>query len=519
MDQKQSVIIQDRIENWPTGVNFPALVLRMSPVDFDKKLGLKFETELDGLDYFDASVLRINGSPFVLRRHHGAPLPGTTLLIDSQSASKLNLVSLFKEAFQLSEADISWTSPLLEDLVPINSDIAIPLHPVAPFERDFVRTILGRLLEPKPRIQILFGPRQVGKTTGAKQIMQAWRGPKLYVSADTIHADVEWLTEQWQKAIILGKECLLVIDEFQKIEGWREVIKDLWDSTSEKSKMRVILLGSNSLLINAKSSDIVKSESLAGRFEKTYISHWGYQETKKAFGFSLEKFLRYGGYPGSFEYIGDLDRWTKYLEQSIFLPVINIDILQTQNIRKQASFTRLFEKLCQASGSEVSFRDLLSDIQESGNVNLIKDYLKLYESVFLFKTLSNYASKTKLKASSPSILPRTTSLVTFHEGRKGILSQKKDQNLLKLAIGQDLLRVSESLYYWREGKSSVDYILEKGDRLWAIQVKSLSSQPTKKSGLENLKKSLKLTGSISVDEETYDAFSKNPEGFLEEFSI
>ncbi|NBO38575.1 ATP-binding protein, partial [bacterium] len=79
--------------------------------------------------------------------------------------------------------------------------------------RNFETELRGRLAEPSPLIQVLLGPRQVGKTTGILRIFESWLGKKHFVSADdTLQASQIWLTEQWQMASSLGEGSLLVID-------------------------------------------------------------------------------------------------------------------------------------------------------------------------------------------------------------------------------------------------------------------------------------------------------------------
>src|ERR1039457_2723419 len=171
-----------------------------------------------------------------------------------------------------------------------------------PYERPFVVQLEKRLLSNQPLIQVLVGPRQVGKTTGMRQLLARYPANNHYANADDLLVtDRTWLLEQWQKALLLGEGTLLVIDEVQKIQNWSETIKLLWDKNPHK--LRVVVLGSSSLQIQTG-----LTESLAGRFELTRIYHWTYSELKISFGYDLERYLLYGGYPGSSAYEGDFDR-------------------------------------------------------------------------------------------------------------------------------------------------------------------------------------------------------------------
>ena len=189
------------------------------------------------------------------------------------------------------------------------------------YERPFVAQLENRLAGEKPLIQVLVGPRQVGKTTGIRQLLERTPCTSHFANADDLLVtDRTWLLEQWQKALLLGDGTLLVIDEIQKILNWSETLKSLWDKNP--GRLRVVVLGSSSLQIQTG-----LTESLAGRFELTRVYHWTYSELATAFGYDLERFLLYGGYPGAVPFENEFDRWYAYLKDSIVEAVIGKDIL------------------------------------------------------------------------------------------------------------------------------------------------------------------------------------------------
>ena len=96
--------------------------------------------------------------------------------------------------------------------------------------RDFTHTLKTRLAEDLNFIQVVIGPRQVGKTTGLEQIISEWKGPSLMVTADELAApNRDWLSLQWQRAEQKGPGTLLVVDEVQKISQWSDTVKYLYD--------------------------------------------------------------------------------------------------------------------------------------------------------------------------------------------------------------------------------------------------------------------------------------------------
>lgn len=191
----------------------------------------------------------------------------------------------------------------------------MPIH--SPFKRNAWSVLIRRVQEPRKFIQVVTGPRQVGKTTLVLQLFEAFAGRSHYASADEpALRDTSWIGQQWETARALGvggKNALLALDELQKIPGWSETVKRLWDEDSRKHRpLKVILLGSSPLLLQRG-----LTESLAGRFETLHLSHWSYREMKEAFGWSWEQYVFFGGYPGSAHLIGEEQRWKRYIVDSL----------------------------------------------------------------------------------------------------------------------------------------------------------------------------------------------------------
>lgn len=119
------------------------------------------------------------------------------------------------------------------------------------------------------------GPRQAGKTTLARQVMEELECPAHYASADeTTLRDRTWLEQQWDAARLKARNgksgALLVLDEIQKVPGWPDLVKFLWDAdTHAQLPLKVLLLGSSPLLIQSG-----LTQSLAGRFEIIAVTYW-----------------------------------------------------------------------------------------------------------------------------------------------------------------------------------------------------------------------------------------------------
>ena len=337
-------------------------------------------------------------------------------------------------------------------------------------KREFVVDLQKRLQEELNFIQVVLGPRQVGKTTGLEQITKAWNKPFLMVSADEVSVpDQSWIDFQWKRARELKGEALLVIDEIQKINDWSAAVKYLFDQDRKQKRLKVVLLGSASLSLQKG-----LSESLAGRYEVIVAHHWSLNECKEAFGWGLEEFLKFGGYPAASELIHDVPRWKKYIRDSIIEPVLIKDILGVTAVNKPALFRQTFDLIMNYPAQEVSLQKLLGQLQDRGNAHTIKHYLELFEGAFLIKTLQKYSgSEVKKRASSPKIFPLNMALIhAFKSPNEAMLDPDWYGRIVETAVGIRLSLLEGKLFYWRVGKLEVDFILEDGKKLYAIEVKS-----------------------------------------------
>ena len=350
------------------------------------------------------------------------------------------------------------------------------------FERPYLKSVKTRIEDPRKFIQVILGPRQVGKTTMVIQLLSQLSIPNLHESADVISAtNSAWLVQVWESARLRMKasgatEFLLVIDEIQKIDNWSEVVKQQWDKdTRESVNIKVILLGSSRLLIQKG-----LTESLAGRFEILYLGHWSYPEMQKAFGWSVEQYIYFGGYPGSASLINDEERWKNYIKDSLIETSISKDILMLTRVDKPALLKRLFELGCLYSGQILSYTKIIGQLQDAGNTTTLANYLKLLSDCGLLGGLDKYAGDIiRKRGSSPKFQIYNNALITAQNNdtyEKAIINPALWGRLVESSIGTHLLNYSFSerynLYYWRDGNYEVDFVLEKGDKVIGLEVKS-----------------------------------------------
>jgi len=339
------------------------------------------------------------------------------------------------------------------------------------FKRFFSTLLQQRLTEEQlPFIQVLIGPRQVGKSTAIAQVAATWTGPKIIESADHLNPpNQEWVAFQWQRALEQHGICLLALDEIQKVENWAEIIKKLFDRDRHKNKLRIVLSGSASLKLQHG-----LSESLAGRYELIRCPHWGLDECQKLFGWDAIKFLKFGGYPSTALYVDDLSRWQGLMRDSIIEPVLSRDLQTAVTIQKPALLRQLFALAMHYPAQEISYQKLLGQLQDRGNTATISHYMHVLSGGFLLATLDKYVSQVmRQKASSPKIIPLAPALIHAFSSPDLLDSDPEWRGrVFEAAIGAHLVRVGEPLYYWRDGDHEIDFVIDTGRQLIGIEVKS-----------------------------------------------
>jgi len=380
------------------------------------------------------------------------------------------------------------------------------------YERSFVAQLEQRLSAGQPLIQVLIGPRQVGKTTGVKQLLARYPYATHYANADDIlTTDRTWLIEQWQKALLSGNKTLLVIDEIQKVSNWSETVKSLWDRAPKS--LRVIILGSSSLQLQKG-----LTESLAGRFELIRTHQWTFDELKCAFNYDLDRYLTYGGYPGAVAYENEFDRWYAYLKDSIIESVVGKDILLNHKVGNPALFRQAFEILCRYPAQEISYTKLLGQLQEKGNTDLVKYYIGLYSGAFLIHPLEKYSAKNYLsRGSSPKMLVSCPALYAMHEGPQVLTDPEKRGRIFEAAVGTQLLQLPGDLYYWREKQKEVDFIYKYQGLLYAVEVKSGRRKLSR--GLNAFMEKFPDARSVIITPENFAQFSGNSRKFLDTIAV
>lgn len=394
------------------------------------------------------------------------------------------------------------------------------------YERAQISTLLNRLNEAPEHLIIITGPRQTGKTTLVHQALNRLDRSSRYLAIDepepathpfdpeadddtfpiAEERDTKWLTREWERARVDADRSergfVLTFDEIQKIPNWSETVKGLWDADRRYGRsIHVILLGSAPLLMQKG-----MNESLAGRYETIRLTHWSFTEMSRAFDFDLPRYVYFGGYPGAASRVHDQSRWREYIVGSLVEPNIERDILAMQRVDKPILLKRLFELGAEYSGQILSYNKMLGQLQDAGNTTTLARYLDLLSKAGLITGLLKYARGVHLrKSSSPKLNVLNSALTSAHSGYT-FEEAKADRSfwgrLVESTVGAHLFNSGmpeHRLHYWRNNGHEVDFVLERGQRLVAVEVKS-GTRRANISGLEEFRKQFNVTKSILVGE-------------------
>jgi len=346
----------------------------------------------------------------------------------------------------------------------------------------FFDTLLRRLREPRRFVQVVAGPRQVGKTTLVRQVLEALGAPFVYASADApTLEDTPWIEAHWEHARRLARAAgpggaVLALDEVQKIPRWSDSVKRLWDEDAMAGvPLHVVLLGSAPLLVQRG-----LTESLAGRFEQIRMTHWSFAEMREAFGWDVARYVYFGGYPGAAILADDEERWRRFVLDALIETSIGRDILLLSRVDKPSLLRRLFFLACDHSAQILSFQKMVGQLQDAGNTTTLAHYLDLLEGAGLIAGLDKVAgSKVRQRGSSPKLLALNTALVSAVAQRAFAVVRADGAawgRLVETAVGAHLVaglaNAGGEVRWWRERNVEVDYVVSRGERQVALEVKS-----------------------------------------------
>ncbi len=357
--------------------------------------------------------------------------------------------------------------------------------------RECLETLTARLAEPAPgRIQLLAGPRQVGKTTLLLELAAREGVQAIYAAADAPEASLpgflERLAARIEDTATARGRAVLLLDEAHLLHGWAAWLKGLWDRwRRRKIPVQVVATGSSSLHLAAGSK-----ESLAGRFERLTLAHWSARSLAEVFGIGLDDaadlVVRLGAYPGAFALRDEPPRWSAYVRDAILEPAIGRDILALAVVRRPALLRQVFGVAASSPAQIVSLQKIQGALQDGGALETIAHYLTLLEEAFLVAPLPKHATtEPRRRAAPPKLVTLSNALVAAVSapGLDPATDPARFGALVENACLAHAWNSGQRVSYWREESLEVDGVIEGSWGKWAIEVKTGSFQPRDLFGL------------------------------------
>lgn len=343
------------------------------------------------------------------------------------------------------------------------------------------RVRLGeRLAEPAPgRIQLLTGPRQVGKTTLLLELAEQRGASALYAACDGPEAGLPGFWERlWTVARGLAEEhgaAAIFLDEIQHISQWAARLKGEWDQLRRrKTRLHVVASGSSALRLGAGSR-----ESLAGRFERLTLSHWSASALSKAFKLDMhaaaELLVRLGSYPGAMGLRSDSARWRAYIRDAIIEPAVGRDILALGVVRRPALLRQVFALAVSMPARIVSLQKLQGQLQDRGTLETIAHYLKLLEEAYLVAPLEKYSPQPLHRAAPPKLVVLNNALMAAMDPGPPPESGTDPVRYgawVENACLAHAWSSGQRVMYWRAEPLEVDGVMEGSWGTWAVEVKT-----------------------------------------------
>jgi len=355
--------------------------------------------------------------------------------------------------------------------------------------------LTARLAEPAPgRIQLLSGPRQVGKTTLLLEIARRIGERAVYAAADAPEAALpgfwERLLAKAEEVASVHEYAAVLLDEAPLLPDWAARLKGIWDRFKRhKTRVHVVATGSSAIHLAAGSR-----ESLAGRFERLTLTHWSAAALSHNFDIdardAADLVVRMGGYPGAYPLRNDVPRWSAYVRDAILEPAIGRDILALAAVRRPALLRQVFGVAASSPAQIVSLQKIQGQLQDEGALATIAHYLALLEEAFLIAPVPKYARRNARRRAAPPKLVTLNNALLAVMDPKGIADPETDPKRFGAWVENACLahawNTGQNVSYWREEPLGVDAIFEGSWGNWAVEVKTGRFQTSDLKGLSEI---------------------------------
>lgn len=323
------------------------------------------------------------------------------------------------------------------------------------------------------KVLILYGARQVGKTTLSKSFLEPLGDQGLYLNCEI--RSVQSALSVHEPAVLrrfIGNKKLVVLDEAQYVPGIGEILKLLIDTFPD---MQIIATGSSSFQLANRSS-----EALTGRALTFELFPFSYAELAQTFApheqkAQLDFWLRFGFYP-DIAFSSEAD--ARVLLDNLSSRYLYQDVLEFENLKRAEVLVQLLQLLALQIGQLVSYHELANTLKISSQT--VERYIELLEKAFVIFRLPPFSRNLR------SEIGKKNKIFFYDIGiRNSIIQQYQPMDLRsdKGALWENFLVVERlkylqretwrpNRYFWRTHQDAeIDYLEERNGRLSAFEFK------------------------------------------------
>lgn len=325
----------------------------------------------------------------------------------------------------------------------------------------------------KGKVVVIYGARQVGKTTLVKQILDKYGDKGLYLNCEILSVQQALaVAEPVKIKDYFGEKKLIVLDEAQKIFDIGSILKILIDTYPD---LQIIATGSSSFDLANKTS-----EPLTGRVNRFILYPFSLEEIKQGKNWleispKIESLLRFGAYPEIF-FLSEEDAQNRLNE--IASDYLYKDILIFEKIKKSSLLSKLLQLLALQLGNEVSYSELAKNL--GVNRLTVQKYMDILEKAFVIFTLRSFSRNLRKEIS------KSVKAYFYDLGIRNSLIQNYNPLTIRNDIGAlwenfliiermkkaSLHGIYANRYFWRTyDQKEIDYIEERQGNLFAFEFK------------------------------------------------
>lgn len=332
-------------------------------------------------------------------------------------------------------------------------------------QKEIYQSVVSALANNNSKILIVEGPRQAGKTTMVQRALNELGLKATYANADNEYTDNRlFIHNAWEKKRRSANSQLIVLDNIQHIRNWSTLLQAEYEADMAIGKQpRVVLIAASCApFYRDMETDFMQQNSTILR-----LSLWTWADMRDAFGWSLDQYIFFGGYPGLGEIVAKGRPWRNYVRSKLIEPALTNDILIDVRLYKPHVLLQILEEGISYQGEVRSLNGILENTDGAGNTIILSTYLEFLHNAHILYAIRKYSEMMdRRRASIPKMQVHGNAIAAYYKNwrfPKTLQQDKKRHEILLSAVGAHLLNRSflegyKITCFW-DRYSSIDFII------------------------------------------------------------